>query len=157
MLAGEDPDNEARFFSQTSEALSSGGGGQQAAAASPPRVAVVFVEVVAGTSRPSTSEPSSVDRLIAWNELQRLRDCAKDKGAFLLVSGLSCSFRGGVRPFTSVRHMRWKGARHLAAVAAVVSVAGVTTIAAGDDGYIGVAAAVVFLVGGEEWMPKAAS
>ncbi len=88
VLAGQDPDNEARFFSETSAALPSGGRGQPAATPSTPRVAVVFVEVVAGTSCPSAAEPSPAEPLMAWNELQRLRDGVKDKGAYLLVSGL---------------------------------------------------------------------
>lgn len=80
MLAGEDSANEARFFSQTSEAL----GTQQGPPV--PRISLVFVEVV-GSSSCSIGGAGASDPLTGWNELQRLREGAKDRGrAFALVS-----------------------------------------------------------------------
>ncbi|CAM9646845.1 unnamed protein product, partial [Ectocarpus sp. 12 AP-2014] len=78
MLAGEDSANEARFFSQTAEAL----GTQQAPPV--PRISLVFVEVV-GSSSCSVGGAGASDPLTGWNGLQRLREGAKDRGrAFAL-------------------------------------------------------------------------
>ncbi|CAM9921821.1 unnamed protein product [Ectocarpus fasciculatus] len=78
MLAGEDSANEARFFSQTSEAL----GTQQAPPV--PRISLVFVEVV-GSSSCGVGGGGVSGSLTGWNELQRLREGAKDRGrAFAL-------------------------------------------------------------------------
>lgn len=78
MLAGQDLENEARFFSEASSRAPSGGGAQTKPA---PRIAVVFVEVVGSPCASDASDP-----LTAWNELQRLRDGARDGAAYALVS-----------------------------------------------------------------------
>ncbi|CAM9389350.1 unnamed protein product, partial [Ectocarpus sp. 13 AM-2016] len=78
MLAGEDSANEARFFSQTVEAL----GTQQTPRV--PRISLVFVEVV-GSYSCSVGGAGASDPLTGWNGLQRLREVAKDRGrAFAL-------------------------------------------------------------------------
>lgn len=92
MLTGQDLDNEARFFSETTTETSSNnaashrGAGQQAIPA--PRITMVFVEVVgSGSSTSDGAEP-----LTAWNELQRLRDRTRGEGAaaYALVSRFVC-------------------------------------------------------------------
>lgn len=80
MLAGQDLENETRFFSETS-AYSSGGGHQSNRA---PRITMVFVEVV-GSSCCTSSDDDASDPLTAWNELQRLRDGTGDGAAYALV------------------------------------------------------------------------
>lgn len=92
MLAGEDLETEARFFSETSEAL---GTTAESARSTPrtPRISLVFVEVV-GRSPSQTNSAAAAgagdalksDSLTAWSELQRLQDVYSEGGAFLLVS-----------------------------------------------------------------------
>eukprot|EP00752_Nemacystus_decipiens_P011243 g9992.t1 len=94
MLAGQDLEYEARFFSETRTASKdASGGGQQAHPA--PRITMVFVEVVGS---PCTSDAS--DPLTAWNELQRLRDGTRDEaGAYTLdlIENTSAMFDSHLR------------------------------------------------------------
>ncbi|CAM9557777.1 unnamed protein product, partial [Scytosiphon promiscuus] len=89
MLAGEDLENEARFFSETSEAVGATTGPKRSAPTAS-RISLVFVEVVGrspcrmSSAAAAAASAFASDSLTAWSELQRLRDAYSEGGAFLL-------------------------------------------------------------------------